>query len=34
LLVDGKRSTLVLRPRTDLMSTCQVGQIVDVVRVE
>lgn len=34
LFVDGTRATLVLRRRADLMSTCQVGQIVDVVRVE
>ena len=34
LLVDGKRATLVLRLRPDLLSTCQVGQVADVVRVE
>jgi hypothetical protein len=34
LLEDGKSVTLVLKPRIDLMSTCQVGQIVDVVRAE
>jgi hypothetical protein len=34
LFVDGTHATLVLRRRADLMSTCQVGQIVDVVRVE
>ena len=34
VLVDGKTVTLVLKPRIDLMSVCQVGQIVDVVRAE
>lgn len=34
VLVDGKGVTLVLKKRADLMSTCMVGQIVDVVRVE
>jgi hypothetical protein len=34
LLVDGKQATVVLRMRPDLMSSCQVGQIVDVVRIE
>lgn len=34
LLVDGRAVTLVLKKRADLMSTCMVGQIVDVVRVE
>ncbi len=34
LLTDGKAVTLVLKKRTDVMSTCMVGQIVDVVRVE
>ncbi len=34
VLSDGKRFTLVLRKRTDVMSTCMVGQIVDVIRVE
>lgn len=34
LLTADKAATLVLRKRTDLMSTCMVGQIVDVVRVE
>jgi hypothetical protein len=34
LLIEGKAATLVLRPRIDLMSACQAGQIVDVVRVE
>lgn len=33
VLVDGKRQTLVLKLRADLMSSCQVGQLVDVVRV-
>ena len=34
LLVDGARAVVVLKKRIDLMSTCQVGQIVDVVRVD
>lgn len=34
VLADGKRFTLVLRKRTDVMSTCMVGQIVDVIRIE
>ena len=34
LLVEGRKVTLVVKPRTDLMSSCQVGQIVDVVRSE
>jgi len=34
LLVEGKAVVLVLKKRSDLMSTCMVGQIVDVVRVE
>ncbi len=34
LFTDGKVVTLVLKKRADLMSTCMVGQIVDVVRVE
>ncbi len=34
LLADGKAVTLILKKRTDLMSTCMVGQIVDVVRVD
>ena len=34
LLVDGKQATLVLRPRPDLMSTCMIGPIAEVVRVE
>lgn len=34
VLVDGKHQTLVLKLRADLMSSCQVGQIVDVLRVE
>ena len=34
LLTDGKAVTLVLKKRADLMSSCMVGQIVDVVRVE
>lgn len=33
-LVDGKRLTLVLRRRADLVSNCMVGEIVDVVRIE
>lgn len=31
ILVDGKQVTVTLKPRPDLMSTCMVGQIVDVV---
>ena len=34
LLVDGKQVTLTLRPRPDLMSTCMIGPIAQVVRVE
>jgi hypothetical protein len=34
LLEDGKQATLTLRPRTDLMSTCQIGPIAEVVKVE
>ena len=34
LLVDGKQATLTLRPRPDLMSTCMIGPIVEVVKVE
>jgi len=34
LLVDGARAVVVVKKRIDLMSTCQVGQIVDVVRVD
>ncbi len=34
LLEHGRKVTVVLKPRTDLMSACQVGKIVDVVRVE
>lgn len=34
LLVDGKQATLTLRPRPDLMSTCMIGPIAEVVRVE
>jgi hypothetical protein len=34
VLVDGRSATLILKARSDLMSTCMVGQIVDVVRVE
>jgi hypothetical protein len=34
LLIHGKIVTLVVKPRPDLMSACQVGQIVDVVTVE
>ncbi len=34
LLADGKQAILILRPRPDLMSTCMVGPIVEVVRVE
>ena len=34
LLTDGKQATLVLRPRADLMSTCMIGPIAEVVTVE
>lgn len=34
LLQDGKKATLVLRPRPDLMSACMIGPIVEVVTVE
>jgi hypothetical protein len=34
LLQDGKKATLVLKARPDLMSTCMVGPIVEVVKVE
>ena len=34
LLVDGKLATLTLRPRPDLMSTCMIGPIAEVVKVE
>ena len=34
VLRDGARAVLVLKKRIDLMSICQVGQIVDVQRVE
>lgn len=34
LFADEKAVTLVLKKRADLVSSCQVGQIVDVVRVE
>ena len=34
LLGDGKQATLILRPRPDLMSTCMIGPIAEVVRVE
>ncbi|MDZ4862530.1 MAG: hypothetical protein SGJ01_03715 [Gemmatimonadota bacterium] len=34
LLVHGRKATVVLKLRTDLMSVCQVGKLVDVVRVE
>lgn len=34
LLVDGKQVTLTVKPRPDVMSTCMVGPIVEVVRVE
>lgn len=33
-LVDGKQATLTLKPRPDLMSTCMIGPIAQVVRVE
>ena len=34
VLVDGAQVTLVLDPRTDLVSACAVGQIADVEQVE
>ncbi len=34
LLQDGKQATLTFRLRADLMSTCQIGPIVEVVKVE
>jgi hypothetical protein len=34
LLEDGKQATLTLRPRPDLMSTCMIGPIAEVVKVE
>lgn len=34
LFAEGKAVALVLKKRSDLMSSCMVGQIVDVVRVE
>jgi hypothetical protein len=34
LLVDKKQATLTLRPRPDLMSTCMIGPIAEVVKVE
>lgn len=34
LLVDGRTATLVVRPRRDLMSTCMIGPIIEVVSVE
>ena len=34
LLQDGKQATLTLKPRPDLMSTCMIGPIVEVVKVE
>lgn len=34
VLVDGHAATLILKKRADLMSSCMVGEIVDVVRVE
>jgi hypothetical protein len=34
LFQDGRQATLTLRLRPDLMSTCQVGPIVEVVQVE
>lgn len=33
LLQDGKKATLLLRARPDLMSTCMIGPIVEVVKV-
>ena len=34
LLVDGKTATLTLRPRSDMMSTCMIGPMAEVVAVE
>jgi hypothetical protein len=34
LLQDGKKATLELRARPDLMSTCMIGPIVEVVKVD
>ena len=34
LLVDGKKASLTLRPRPDLMSTCMIGPIAEVVTVD
>ena len=34
LLTDGKQATLTLRPRPDLMSTCMIGPIAEVIKVE
>jgi hypothetical protein len=34
LLTEGKAVTVVLRPRSDLMSVCMVGRLADVVSVE
>ncbi|MEO8200719.1 MAG: hypothetical protein ABI679_09385 [Gemmatimonadota bacterium] len=34
LLEDGKQVTLTVKPRPELMSTCQVGPILEVVTVE
>ena len=34
LLEDGAQATLIRRPRPDLMSTCMIGPIAEVVRVE
>jgi hypothetical protein len=34
LLEDGRKATLTLRPRPDLMSTCMIGPIAEVLKVE
>ena len=34
LLQDGKKATITVRPRPDLMSTCMIGPIIEVVKVE
>ncbi|MEP7327058.1 MAG: hypothetical protein ABI836_13995 [Gemmatimonadota bacterium] len=34
LLQDGRKATLEVRARPDLMSTCMIGPIVEVVKVE
>ena len=34
VLADGKQATLALRPRPDLMSTCMIGPIAEIVTAE